>query len=109
MFERVKEGDKERLSRFEGLVLARKHGSEAGASFTVRATIAGVAVEKLFPIHSPIIDKVEVLSSPKKVGRSKIYYVRDISRRAIRQKTMITNDIAKDTVKPAEKKAEETK
>jgi large subunit ribosomal protein L19 len=109
VFERVKEGDKERLSRFEGLVLARKHGNEVGASFTVRATIAGVPVEKLFPIHSPIIDKVEILSSPKKVGRSKIYYVRDISRRAIRQKTMITNDIAKDAVKPAEKKAEETK
>lgn len=86
VFESFKEGDKERQMRFEGLVLARKHGSEAGASFTVRATVAGVGVEKTFPIFSPAISKVEIISSPKKVGRSKIYYVRDISRKAIRRK-----------------------
>src|SRR3989344_4247627 len=92
VFEKVKEGDKERTSRFEGLVLARKHGSEAGACFTVRTTVAGVGMEKVFPIHSPIIEKVEIISSPKKVDRSKIYYVRDISRRQIRQKTFVTKE-----------------
>lgn len=86
VFESFKEGDKERQMRFEGLVLARKHGSEAGASFTVRATVAGLGVEKTFPIHSPAISKIEIVDSPKKVGRSKIYYIRDISRKAIRRK-----------------------
>lgn len=86
VFESFKEGDKERNMRFEGIVLARKHGSEAGASFTVRSTVAGLGVEKTFPIYSPAISKIEIISSPKKVGRSKIYYIRDISRKAIRRK-----------------------
>jgi ribosomal protein L19 len=74
------------LSRFEGLVLARKHGNEIGASFTVRATVAGVGVEKSYPIHSPLIDKVDVLSSPKKIHRAKLYYVRELSRKETQQK-----------------------
>ncbi|TSC89877.1 MAG: large subunit ribosomal protein L19 [Parcubacteria group bacterium Gr01-1014_3] len=86
VWEKTKDGDKERLSRFEGLVLARKHGSEPGATFTVRATVAGVGMEKVFPIHSPKIDKVEIISSPKKVSRSKIYYIRDLSKKQTRQK-----------------------
>lgn len=86
VFELVKEGDKERVSRLEGLVIARKHGSEAGASFTLRATVAGVGLEKVYLLHSPLIEKVEVLSSPKKVHRSKLYYVRDISRKRLREK-----------------------
>ncbi len=89
VFETVKDGAKTRETRFEGLIIARKHGKEAGASFTVRTTMAGVGIEKLFPIYSPSISKVEVLSSPKKVGRSKIYYVRDISRRELRRKTAV--------------------
>lgn len=86
VWEKIKEGDKERLSRFEGLVLARKHGNEPGATFTVRTTVAGVGVEKIYPIHSPRIDKVEVLNSPRKVSRSKLYYVRNLSKRETRQK-----------------------
>ena len=86
VWEKVKEGDKERSARFEGIVLSRKHGSESGASFRVRAVLAGVGVEKVFLLHSPRIDKVEILSSPKKVHRSKMYYVRDLSRTATRQK-----------------------
>ncbi len=86
VWEKVKEGDKDRVSRFEGLVLARKHGSEPGATFTVRTTVAGIGVEKVFPVHSPRIDRVEVLSSPRKVSRSKLYYIRDLSKRATRQK-----------------------
>lgn len=86
VFEKVKEGDKERLSQFSGLVLARRHGSETGACFTVRATIAGVGVEKVFPVHSPVIEKVEIVSSPKKVHRAKLYYIRDLSRKQTRQK-----------------------
>ena len=86
VLEKVKEGDKERLSQFSGLVLARRHGSEMGASFTVRSTIAGVGVEKVFPINSPVIEKVEIVSSPKKVHRAKLYYIRDLSRKQTRQK-----------------------
>jgi large subunit ribosomal protein L19 len=71
---------------FEGLVLARKHGSEPGATFTVRSIVAGVGVEKVYPIHSPAILKVQIVSSPKKVRRSKLYYVRHISGSRIRQK-----------------------
>ena len=71
---------------FAGLVIARKHGSEAGATFTVRTTLAGVGVEKVYPLHSPAIVKVEVVSSPKKVHRSKLYFVRTISGARIRQK-----------------------
>jgi large subunit ribosomal protein L19 len=71
---------------FAGLVIARKHGSEPGATFTVRTVLAGVGVEKVYPIHSPAIVKLEVVSSPKKVHRSKLYFVRNVSAAKIRQK-----------------------
>ena len=77
---------KSRTSSFEGLVIARKHGSETGATFMVRATVAGVGVEKVYPINSPIISKVDILNSPKKVGRAKLYYLRGLSKKQIRQK-----------------------
>jgi len=85
VFEKVKEGEKTRTSQFEGLVLARKHGSEPGATFTVRAVLGGVGVEKIFPIYSPRIEKVHIISSPRKVTRSKLYYLRDRSRKQVRQ------------------------
>lgn len=71
---------------FTGLVIARKHGKEAGATFTVRGIYAGVGVEKIYPIHSPSITKIQILSSPKKVHRSKLYFVRKISGSRIREK-----------------------
>ncbi len=77
---------REGTSIFEGLVLARKHGKEAGATFTVRTVLAGVGVEKVFPLHSPMISKVEIISSPKKIHRSKLYFVRDASSARIRQR-----------------------
>jgi len=91
VFETITEVDKKgkektRRTRFEGLILSRKHGSEIGASFTVRSTIGGVGVEKVFPIHMPSIEKIEILSSPKKVKKSKLYYMRDLSRKILRRK-----------------------
>jgi large subunit ribosomal protein L19 len=87
---RIKPGAKVKVyegkTPFSGLVIARKHGSEAGATFTVRTTLAGVGVEKVYPIHSPSIIKVEVTSSPKKVHRAKLYFVRKISGSRIRAK-----------------------
>lgn len=71
---------------FEGLVIARKHGSEIGATFTVRAVLAGVGVEKVYPIHSPAIKKLEVVNSPKKVHKSKLYFVRKKSGSVIRKR-----------------------
>lgn len=92
VIERVKEGDKERESSFEGLVLARKHGSQAGATFTVRGTVAGVGVEKVYPVHSPRIASVEILYSPKKVSRAKLYYIRDLSKKETRQKVGLSEE-----------------
>ncbi|MDE2019438.1 MAG: 50S ribosomal protein L19 [Patescibacteria group bacterium] len=71
---------------FEGLVISRKHGNEAGATFTVRAIVAGVGVEKVYPVHSPAIVKATIVSSPKKVHRSKLYFVRGLSNANIRRK-----------------------
>jgi len=86
----IKPGAKVRVyegkTPFTGLVIARKHGSEPGATFTVRTMLAGVGVEKIYPIHSPAVVKVEIVSSPKKVHRSKLYFVRKISGTRIRQK-----------------------
>src|SRR5271165_799867 len=90
IIKKIKPGAKVKIyegkTPFEGLVIARKHGSEAGATFTVRAMVAGVGVEKVYPLHSPSILKVQVVSAPKKVHRSKLYYVRNISGAKIRQK-----------------------
>ena len=75
---------------FEGLVIGRKHGCEPGATFTVRTILAGVGVEKVYPVHSPSIVKVTIVSSPKKVGRSKLYFVRNVSSARIRTKLGIS-------------------
>lgn len=90
VYEKVKEGDKERIAQFSGLVLARKHGSEPGATFTIRATISGIGVEKVYPIHSPLIEKVEIINSPRKVSRAKLYYLRNLSRKQVRQKVGVS-------------------
>ena len=91
VFETARDKDKARMSQFEGLVISRKHGSEPGASFTVRQVIAGLGVEKVYPVHTPVIAKVQIISSPKKVSRSKLYYLRDRSRKEVRQHTQIAS------------------
>ena len=67
---------KERIQIFEGLVLARKHGKEMGATITIRKVASGVGVERVFPIHSPNIEKIEIIRRGK-VRRAKLYYMRD--------------------------------
>ncbi len=75
VWQKIQEKGKTRLQAFEGLVISRKHGTEAGATFTVRKVASGVGVEKTFPLYSPLVDKVEVLRRAK-VRRAKLYYIR---------------------------------
>ncbi len=73
--QRIKEGGKERVQVFEGLVIARKGGKGLNATFMVRKIASGVGVERIFPLHSPNIAKLEVIKSPE-VRKAKLYYVR---------------------------------
>jgi large subunit ribosomal protein L19 len=82
VWQKITEKDKTRLQAFEGLVLARKHGKEAGATFTVRRIASGVGVEKIFPLYSPVIDKIEVVKRSK-VRRAKLYHIREKAAREI--------------------------
>lgn len=75
VYQKIKEGDEERTQTFEGVVIARRHGKEIGATITLRKEISGVGVEKIFPLHSPTIEKIEVLKKGK-VRRAKLYYLR---------------------------------
>jgi len=90
VWERIKEGDKERQSPFEGIIIARKHGVQPGATFTVRTILQEVGVEKVYPIHSPNIAKIEVVVPQKKVRRSKLYYLRDLSNKKVREKLKVS-------------------
>jgi large subunit ribosomal protein L19 len=84
--QKVKEGDKTRLQTFEGLVIAQKHGHELGGTFTVRKISAGIGVERIFPIHSPMIDKIEIVRRAQRVRRAKLYYIREKAARDTRRK-----------------------
>lgn len=75
---------KTRLQVFEGLVLARKHGDEPGATFTVRKMVDGIGVEKIFPLYTPMIDKIEI-TRRSKVRRAKLYYIREKVAREIKR------------------------
>ncbi len=82
---KVVEGDKERIQQFQGVVIAR-HGSGLNATFTVRKVSDGVGVERIFPVHSPRLAKIEKVKEGV-VRRAKLYYLRDLASKAIRQKT----------------------
>ena len=84
VWQKIKENDgKTRLQAFEGLVLAHKHGREAGGTFTVRKVMDGVGVEKIFPLYSPNIDKIDMIRRSK-VRRAKLYFVREKAAKEIR-------------------------
>ena len=85
---RVVEGDKERIQQFQGVVISRR-GSGLRQTFTVRKVSNGVGVERIFPVHSPRIAKIEVMKSGN-VRRAKMYYVRELAAKQIRQKTSTT-------------------
>lgn len=75
---------KTRLQSFEGLVIAVKHGKEAGGTFTVRRVASGVGVEKIYPLYSPMIDSIETVKRSK-VRRAKLYHIRDKASKEIRR------------------------
>ncbi len=96
---RIKEGNKERLQAFEGLVIARKHGG-ARETVTVRKVSFGVGVERIFPLHATIIDHIDVVRRGR-VRRAKLYYLRELRGKAARIKERDTRN--KDAAKAAKK------
>lgn len=89
---RVKEGDKERIQIFNGTVIARSNGhGEINDSFTVRRIVAGEGVERIFPVHSPRVEKVEVTRHGQ-VRRSKLYYLRDRVGKATKVREQLSSD-----------------
>lgn len=99
--QRIKEGDKERLSAFEGLVIAMKHGTGITGTFTVRKVVDGIGVERIFPLHAPMIAKVDVLRRSN-VGRAKLYYIRDKAAREVRKKMKLLHEVPKAAIVVAE-------
>jgi large subunit ribosomal protein L19 len=84
VWQKILEKGKIRLQAFEGLCIARKHGTETGATFTLRRVASGVGVEKIFPLYSPVIDSIEILKRSK-VRRAKLYHIRDKAAKEIRR------------------------
>ncbi len=82
--QKIQDKGKTRIQLFEGVVLARKHGDEAGATFTVRKMVDGIGVEKIYPLYTPLIDKIEIVKRSQ-VRRSKLYYIRDKVAREIKR------------------------
>ncbi len=97
-----KEIIKERIQIFEGLVIAKKHGEEIGATIIVRKVISGIGVEKTFPIHLPTIEKIEIIKRGK-VRRAKLYYLRTAKGKKARLKK---KEIKAVPEKPGEKEKE---
>lgn len=102
VWSKIIEKGKTRLQAFEGLVLARKHGTESGAMITVRKVANGVGVERIFPLYSPNIDRIEVIKKSR-AGRSKLYYVREKAARDIRRKMKSTMVLADKGIVAEEK------
>lgn len=103
--QKIKEGDKERINVFEGLVIAAKHGTGISATITVRKVVDGIGVERVFPIHSPRIDKIEVIRRSK-VGRAKLYYIRDKAAREVRRKMRTLRQETASAPAPGEEQAD---
>jgi len=109
--QKIEEKGKTRIQVFEGVVLAVKHGTEPGATFTVRRTASGVGVERIFPLYSPVLEKIEIVRRAK-VRRAKLYYIREKVAREIKRqmRRMQLTSISTDDFKqpePEEVPAEE--
>jgi large subunit ribosomal protein L19 len=109
--QKIQDKGKTRLQVFEGLVLARKHGDEPGATFTVRKMSGGIGVEKIFPLYSPMIDKIEIVKRAK-VRRAKLYYIREKVAREVKRQMRRMSLVALSTesgIEAAQREAEEAR
>ena len=109
--QKIQDKGKTRIQIFEGVVLARKHGTEPGATFTVRKVASGVGVEKIYPLYSPNIDKIEIVKRAK-VRRAKLYYIREKVAREIKRQMRRMNLVSLSTeseIEAAARAAEEAK
>lgn len=93
---KIVEKGKTRLQAFEGLVLARKHGTTQGASFTVRKVSNSVGVERIFPLFSPLIDSVEIVKKAR-TRKSKLYYIRDKAIKDVRKRLKKVKLVTEET------------
>ena len=104
VYQKIAEKDKSRIQIFEGTVIARKHGTEPGATFTVRRVGAdGIAVEKIFPLYTPMIDRIEVVRKTR-TRRAKLYFLRERTPKQIREKLRKALSLSKEGV-PEKKEA----
>ena len=110
VWSKILEKGKTRLQAFEGLVLCRKHGTESGATFTIRKVASGVGVERIFPLYSPNVDKIEVIRKSK-TRRSKLYYIRTKAVKEVKKRlksvTLSARKAPKEEVEEVEVKSEE--
>lgn len=97
VYSKIEDKGKTRIQMFEGVVIATKHGNEPGATFTVRRSAGGYGVERVFPLFSPLIDKIEVVKRTR-VKRSKLYYIRDKASKEIRRQMRKTRIVAEGTL-----------
>ncbi|MCD6549953.1 50S ribosomal protein L19 [bacterium] len=115
VYQKIKEGKQEKIQVFEGTVLARKHGKGISATITVRKMVSGIAVEKIFPLHSPVIEKIEIIRRGK-TRRAKLYYLREAKGKRARLKKIDIKDksdldnkgITKETEENSQEKREES-
>ena len=108
VWSKIQEKGKTRLQAFEGLVLARKHGTESGATFTIRKVASGVGVERIFPLYSPNIDKIEVLRQSK-TRRSKLYYIRTKAVKEVKKRLKSITLTKEESDEASSQEAVETK
>lgn len=106
VWQKIEEKGKTRLQAFEGLVIAVKHGKELGGTFTVRRVSGGYGVERIFPLFSPLIDRIEVLRRTK-VRRAKLYFVRGKTSKALRRLLRRTQMVSESTVSEQQRTKEE--
>lgn len=108
VWQKIEEKGKTRLQAFEGLVLAVKHGSEAGGTFTVRKVSNGIGIERIFPLYSPLIDRIEIVRRTK-VRRAKLYYIREKVAREMRRQLRRMHLVNMSTVSEQQQAADAAK